>query len=191
MDNLFTIILAALFFNNIVLIKFLGMCPFIGVSRRTGPALGMSAAVTFVMTIASVVTWAIFHLVLKPLGATFLDIVIFIFVIASLVQIVEVIVRATSPTLYHTLGIYLPLITTNCAILGVSFLNIEKDFGFIESVVHGISAGAGFSLALLLMSGIRERLDLGKVPKPFRGVPIAFITAAVMSMAFLGLSGFG
>lgn len=188
MNDLLVIMFSALFVNNIVLMQFLGMCPFIGVSRKTNAALGMGFAVMFVMALASVFTWAIFRLMLEPMGIEFLRIVVFIFVIASLVQLVELFIKAKSEKLYKSLGIYLPLITTNCAVLGVAFLNINKDYSFLGSLVHGISAGVGFMLALLLMSGIREKLDVDNVPKPFRGIPIAFIVAAFMSMAFMGFA---
>ena len=190
MENMFAIIIGAIFINNIVLMKFLGICPFIGVSRRTEPALGMGAAVTFVMVITSFVSGIFYHVILVPFGLEFLQIVVFIFVIASLVQLIEMFVKAYSTKLYHSLGIFLPLITTNCAILGVAFLNIAQDYSLIESTIHGLAAGVGFTLALLLMSGIRERIDRGNVPKAFKGVPIAFITGALMSLAFLGFSGF-
>ncbi|MFP4423914.1 MAG: electron transport complex protein RnfA [Candidatus Woesearchaeota archaeon] len=185
--NLFPIIIGAIFVQNFVLMRFLGICPFIGVSKRTGPAFGMGAAVSFVMTTASLATWLAYQF-LEAYGLEYLKIVVFIFVIASLVQLVEIVVKATSQKLYSALGIYLPLITTNCAVLGAAFLNISEGYNLLESIVHGISAGIGFTLALLLMSGIREHLDLGNVPKPFQGVPIAFITAAFMSLAFLGFS---
>lgn len=190
MNDIFIIILSAMFVNNVVLMKFLGMCPFFGVSKRMKPALGMSAAVTFVMTLASFVTWFAYWLVLEPLGVEYLKIVIFIFVIASLVQLVELTIKRYSKALYSTLGIYLPLITTNCAILGVAFLNITNEYNLVNSVVYGFSAGIGFTIALLLMSGIRERLELGNVPKAMRGVPIAFIAAGFISLAFLSFKTF-
>ena len=186
MENLFIILLTALFVNNIVLTKFLGICPFIGVSRRTGPALGMSFAVLFVMTIGSVVSWLMYTFLLEPLGLEYLMILIFIFIIASLVQFTELFIKAYSDKLYKSLGIYLPLITTNCAILGVAFLNIMEEFNFIEALVYSVGSGIGFMLALLLMSAIRERLELGNVPEPFKGVPVAFVIAAMMSLVFLG-----
>lgn len=187
--SLISIIIGAIFVNNFVLSRFLGICPFIGVSRRTRPAVGMGTAVTFVMGLASFITWPIYRLVLVPFNLEYLNILSFIFVIALLVQVVEFFVKRHSQRLYNALGIYLPLITTNCAILGVAFLNVQQDLSFVGSVVQGISAGLGFTLALLLMSAIRERLDLDVVPESFKGVPIAFITAALMSLAFLAFSG--
>jgi electron transport complex protein RnfA len=189
MDNLVAIIIGTIFVNNFVLSRFLGICPFIGVSRRTGPALGMGLAVTFVMGLASFISWLIHRLVLVPFELGFLNILSFILVIASLVQLVEMFVKRYSQPLYRALGIYLPLITTNCAILGVAFLNVQEGYGLLGAVVSGISAGIGFTLALMLMSGIRERLDISVVPDSFKGVPIAFLTAALMSIAFLAFSG--
>jgi electron transport complex protein RnfA len=189
MDNLLAIIIGSIFVNNFVLSRFLGICPFIGVSRRTQPAVGMGLAVTFVMGIASFISWAVYNLVLVPFQLEFLKILSFILVIASLVQLVELFMKRYSQPLYRTLGIYLPLITTNCAILGVAFLNVQEDYSLLGAVVSGISAGMGFTLALLLMSGIRERLDMGTVPDSFKGTPIAFLTAALMSLAFLAFSG--
>ncbi|MFH0977856.1 MAG: electron transport complex subunit RsxA [Candidatus Woesearchaeota archaeon] len=189
MENLFVIIIGAIFVNNFVLSKFLGICPFLGVSRRWKPALGMGLAVTGVMGISSTVVWVIEKLVLIPLNIGYLDILVFILVIASLVQILELVIKQYSPSLYNALGIYLPLITTNCAVLGVAFLNIQKNYSLVGSIVNAIGGGLGFLLALLLMSAVRERLDLGDVPKNFQGIPIAFITAALMSMAFLAFSG--
>ena len=189
MENLLAIIIGAIFVNNFILTRFLGLCPFFGVSKKTKPALGMGLAVTFVMTLASIVTWVMYNWVLVPLHIQYLQIIVFILIIATLVQFVELFLKKANPVLYKTLGIYLPLITTNCAILGVAFLNIQETYSFIAALVFGISAGVGFLLALLLMSGIRERLELSKVPKAFSGLPIAFIVAALMSMAFLAFSG--
>jgi len=189
MENLLAIIIGAIFVNNFILTRFLGLCPFFGVSRKTSSALGMGFAVVFVMTLASMSTWLIYNLVLIPLKVEYLQIVTFILVIATLVQLVELFLKKTNEALYKALGIYLPLITTNCAVLGVAFLNVQENYGFIASTVFGASAGIGFTLALFLMSGIRERLDLAKVPKAFQGVPIAFIIASLMSLAFLAFSG--
>lgn len=189
MENLLAIIIGAIFVNNFILTRFLGLCPFFGVSRRTKPALGMGLAVIFVMTLASSITWIVYNLILIPLGLQYLQIIVFVLVIATLVQFVELFLKKANPALYKTLGIYLPLITTNCAVLGVAFLNVQENYSFIAALVFGISAGVGFLLALLLMSGIRERLELSKVPKAFAGIPIAFIVAALMSMAFLAFSG--
>ncbi len=189
MENLFAIIIGAIFVNNFILTRFLGLCPFFGVSKKTKPAIGMGLAVTFVMTLASIVTWIMYNWVLLPLGIEYLQIIVFILIIATLVQFVELFLKKANPVLYKTLGIYLPLITTNCAILGVAFLNVQEEYSFVAALVFGISAGVGFLLALLLMSGIRERLELSKVPKAFQGLPISFIVAALMSLAFLAFSG--
>ncbi len=195
--TLILIFIGAAFVNNFVLARFLGICPYIGVSKRTRTALGMGYAVIFVMTIASAVTWLVYRYILFPLNLEFLRTIAFILVIASLVQFVEIVIQKFSPALYRTLGIFLPLITTNCAVLGVAVLNSTMFFpegGFIPgsfwaSLVQGFGAGTGFTLAMLLMSGIRERLDLADVPECFKGAAIAFITAGLMSMAFFGFSG--
>jgi Na+-translocating ferredoxin:NAD+ oxidoreductase subunit A len=189
MENLFIIMFSMIFVNNFILTKFLGLCPFFGVSTKTENALGMGFAVIFVMSLSSIASWILYHYVLVPLKIEFLQIITFILIIAFLVQLVEIIIKKYSQGLYKSLGIYLPLITTNCAVLGVAFLNIMENYSFIASLVAGISAGIGFLLALLLMSGIRERLELIDVPKPFKGIPIAFVIAALMSLAFLGFSG--
>jgi len=203
-QNLFIISISVIFINNFVFARFLGLCPYIGVSKQLDSAIGMGAAVTFVMTLASVATWLIHNYLLSPIEAnvfyhlfnletppdlTFLKTIAFILVIASLVQFVEMVIQKSSPALYKSLGIYLPLITTNCAILGVALLNIDEHYVFIESVVHGFSAGLGFTLALVLMAGMREKLEMAKVPKALEGIPLAFIMAGLMSMAFLGFSG--
>ncbi|HUU29684.1 MAG TPA: electron transport complex subunit RsxA [archaeon] len=190
LDSLFLIVIGTIFINNFVLSRFLGLCPFLGVSRSLDSAFGMGMAVIFVMTIASFVTWPIYHLVLVPYGISYLRTIVFILVIASLVQFVELVMLKTAPALYQALGIFLPLITTNCAILGVAVLNIDDDLSLIEALVQGFSSGVGFTLALLLMAGIRERLELGEVPVVCRGVPIAIICAGLMSIAFLGFAGF-
>lgn len=187
--TLLSIIIGAVFVNNFILTRFLGLCPFFGVSRRTKPALGMGLAVIFVMTLASIITWVAYNLILIPLGLQYLQIIVFILVIATLVQFVELFLKKANPVLYRVLGIYLPLITTNCAILGVAFLSVQENYSFITALVFAFSAGVGFLLALMLMSGIRERLELSKVPKAFSGLPIAFIVASLMSMAFLAFSG--
>lgn len=203
-NQLFIISISAIFINNFVLARFLGICPYIGVSKNMDSALGMGMAVVFVMTLASSVTWLINAYMLKPTTSnifylifspeqppdlTFLKTIAFILVIASLVQFVEMVVQKLSPTLYRSLGIYLPLITTNCAILGVALLNLDENYNFIESIVHGFTAGLGFTIALILMAGIRERLDLAPIPKALKGIPIAFLMAGLMSIAFLGFSG--
>jgi electron transport complex protein RnfA len=187
--TIFSIIIGAIFVNNFILSRFLGLCPFFGVSKKTKAALGMGIAVMFVMSLASIATWLINNLVLIPLQIQYLQIIAFILVIATLVQFVEIFLKKVNPILYKALGIYLPLITTNCAVLGVAFLNVQEGYNFLFALVFGISAGAGFTLALLLMSGIRERLELSNVPKAFEGLPIAFIVAGLMSLAFLAFSG--
>lgn len=197
----FVIIIGVIFINNFVLARFLGICPYIGVSKKLDSAVGMGFAVTFVMSIASAVTWVIYTYILNPetnilpgtegagIDLTYLRTIAFIIVIASLVQFVEMVIQKTSPVLYNALGIYLPLITTNCAVLGVAVLNIDEQFTFLESLVRGLGAGIGFTLALVLMAGLREKLEMSDVPKPLRGVPIAFIMASLMSLAFFGFKG--
>ncbi len=187
--RLFAIALAAILINNVILKRFLGLCPFLGVSKQLDAALGMGMAVVFVMTMASIVTFGIYYYVLVPFDIQYLRTIAFILVIAALVQFVEMVIEKTSPGLYRALGIYLPLITTNCAVLGVAVLNIDSSYGFVEMVVHSFSAGLGFTIALLLMAGIRERLDLADIPQSLRGVPIAFIVAGLMAIAFQGFSG--
>jgi len=189
MENLLMIIIGAIFVNNFILMRFLGLCPFFGVSKKTSSAFGMGMAVIFVMTLASMATWLIYHFILVPLGLEFLQVISFILVIASLVQTVEIFLKRFNQTLYKALGIYLPLITTNCAVMGLALLNIQENYNFLEALVFGISSGIGFTLALVLMSGIREKLELAEVPKAFRGLPIAFIVASLMSLAFLGFIG--
>jgi len=192
----FVIIIGAIFINNFVLGQFLGICPYIGVSKKLDSAVGMGLAVTFVMSVASAATWVVYTYLLNPetniLGntdLTYLRTIAFIVIIASLVQFVEMVIQKTSPALYNALGIFLPLITTNCAILGVTVLNINESYSFIESLIHGFAAGIGFTLALVLMAGLREKLDMADIPKPLRGIPIAFILASLMSLAFMGFSG--
>jgi electron transport complex protein RnfA len=183
------ILVSTILVNNFVLARFLGICPFLGVSKKTDTALGMGMAVTFVMTLASIFTNLIYNQVLIPFHLEYLQIVTFILIIASLVQLVETVLRKISPALYHALGIYLPLITTTCAILGLALLNIIKNYDLVRSIVFALGAGIGFTLALLIMSGIRERLEFADVPKVLRGVPIALIVAGLLSMAFMGFSG--
>ncbi|NBC82910.1 MAG: electron transport complex subunit RsxA [Bacteroidetes bacterium] len=183
------IIIGAVFVNNIVLAQFLGICPFIGVSNKVETAIGMTGAVTFVLVLATMVTYLLQHYVLVPFGIGFMQTVTFILVIASLVQLVEIILKKISPALYQALGIFLPLITTNCAVLGVAILAVQKDLNLTESVVYAAANAIGFGLALLLFSGIREQLDLMDVPKPMRGVPAAFVVAGLLAMAFMGFAG--
>ncbi len=192
----FAIIIGAIFINNFVLSKFLGICPYLGVSKKLDSAIGMGFAVIFVMSLASAITWVIYTFLLDPetniFGGTdlrYLRTIAFIIIIASLVQFVEMVIQKTSPVLYNALGIFLPLITTNCAVLGVAVLNINEALNFIESLIQGFSAGIGFTLALVLMAGLREKLEMSNVPKPLRGLPIAFIMASLMSLAFMGFSG--
>ncbi|MCB0806557.1 MAG: electron transport complex subunit RsxA [Bacteroidales bacterium] len=182
------IIIGAIFVNNIVLNQFLGICPFMGVSKKINTAVGMGGAVLFVMTLATIVTWVIQNYILNPLGLQFLQTIFFILVIASLVQMVEIILKKVSPALFQALGIFLPLITTNCAVLGVAILTIQKEFNLMEGVVYAIANAIGFSLALVLFSGIREHLDLMEVPKGMRGVPIALVTAGILALAFMGFA---
>ena len=183
------IIIASIFVNNIVLAQFLGICPFLGVSSKVETSLGMGAAVTFVMAISSIAAYLIQYYVLEPLGIGFLQTIAFILVIAALVQMVEIILKKVSPALYQALGIFLPLITTNCAVLGVAILMIQKEFSLLQGVVYSVSSALGFALALVLFAGIRERLDFEEVPAAFRGVPIALVTAGILAMAFMGFSG--
>ena len=183
------IIIVAIFVNNVVLAQFLGICPFLGVSKKVDTAIGMGAAVTFVLTIATIVTFLLQKGLLEPFGLQYLQTITFILVIASLVQMVEIIIKKVSPPLYQALGVFLPLITTNCVILGVAILVIQKDFTLLASVVYAVATAAGYALALIIFSTIREQLALTKVPKSMQGVPIALITAGILAMAFMGFSG--
>jgi electron transport complex protein RnfA len=189
LGNLFSIIVGAIFINNFIFAKFLGICPFMGVSKKVESSIGMGMAVAFVMTLASAVTWIVYKFLLVPYGLEYLQTIAFILIIASLVQFVEMAIQKTSPHLYKALGVFLPLITTNCAVLGVAILNIQEGFNFIETVVNGFAGAIGFTLALVLLAGIRERLEYADVPRPFQGVPIAFISAGLLAMAFMGFSG--
>ena len=185
----FLIVISAIFVNNIVLAQFLGICPFLGVSKKIDTSIGMSAAVMFVMTIATICTYLLEHYVLQPLNVGYLQTISYILVIAALVQMVEIILKKISPSLYQALGVFLPLITTNCAILGVAILVIQKDMNLLESVVFALSTSAGFGLALVLFAGIREQLVLTKLPKGIEGMPTALIVAGLLAMAFMGFSG--
>ncbi len=187
--KLFTILISAILVNNFVLSRFLGICPFLGVSKQVETASGMSMAVTFVMTLSSIITYFIQKAILNPLGLEYLQTIAFILVIASLVQFVEMFVKKSSPSLYEALGVYLPLITTNCAVLGLAILNIQESYNLIETIVNALGASVGFSLAIILFAGIRERLVLADVPECLEGFPIALITAGLMSIAFLGFTG--
>jgi len=185
----FVIIISAIFVSNIVLSQFLGICPFLGVSNKVGTAVGMSAAVVFVIVLATIVTWVVQIYILNPLNIAFLQTISFILVIAFLVQMVEIILKKISPPLYQALGIYLPLITTNCAVLGVALLVHTKEYNLLESVVFGTSIAVGFGFAITLFAGIREHTEMMGTPKGMKGVPIALVTAGILSLAFMGFSG--
>lgn len=187
--ELFLIFISATIVNNFVLANFLGICPFIGVSNKISSAVSMGLATTFVMALTAIVSWLLYFLVLVPNGLEFLQIPSFILVIAALVQFVEMFIKKVSQPLYRALGIFLPLITTNCAILGLALLLVMRDYSFLQSVVFGIGAGSGFTLALVIMAGIREELELADVPKGFRGAPITLIVAGILAMAFMGFAG--
>ncbi|MDQ6951698.1 MAG: electron transport complex subunit RsxA [Mariprofundales bacterium] len=189
MHEYLIILISMVLVNNFVLAKFLGICPFLGVSAKTETAIGMSFAVMFVMTLASVSTWLVQHWLLQPLGLEYLQTVFFILVIASLVQLVEMIMHKTSPLLHQSLGVFLPLITTNCAVLGVALLNVQKDLSLLAASLYGLGAALGFSLVLVVFAALRERLDGAPIPTAFKGSPITLITAGMMSLAFLGFSG--
>ncbi len=183
------ILLSAVLVNNYVLTKFLGVCPFLGVSSKLETAIGMSFAVMFVMTLASTASWIIQQLILIPLDIVYLQTVFFILIIASLVQFVEMVMHKTSPVLYQGLGIFLPLITTNCAVLGVAILNVQQDYSFFASVLYGFGAAIGFGLVLVLFAGLRERLEAAPMPEVFKGSPMTLITAGMMALAFMGFAG--
>ena len=187
--TLLSITLGAILSNNFIFSQFLGICPFLGVSKKVDTASGMGIAVTFVMGLASAITWLVNKFILVPLDLSYMQTVAFILVIASLVQFIEMFLQKAMPSLYTALGIYLPLITTNCAVLGVALLNIQNNYNFIESVVYGITGGLGFLLAIVLFASIRERLVFAEYPKAFEGFPIALITAGLMALAFMGFSG--
>lgn len=184
-----SIFVTAIFVNNIILSQFLGICPFLGVSKKTQSALGMGAAVTFVMLLATIVTYLLQNYLLEPFELGYMQTIVFILVIAALVQMLEIVLKKLSPTLYQALGVFLPLITTNCAILGVAILVIQKDYSLLESVVYAISTSIGFTLALTLFAGIREQLSLSTIPKAMQGIPIALLTAGLLALAFMGFSG--
>lgn len=187
----FLIVITAIFVNNIVLAQFLGICPFLGVSKKIDTALGMSAAVAFVMTLATICTYLIEYYILLPFNIEYLQTITYILVIATLVQLIEIILKKVLPVLYQALGVFLPLITTNCTILGVAIVVIQKEYNMLESVVFALSTSIGFGLALVLFAGIREHLSLIKVPKGMQGMPIALIVAGLLAMAFMGFSGIG
>ena len=185
----FAIIIGAIFVNNVVFAQFLGICPFLGVSSKVDTSLGMGAAVTFVMALAAVVAWSIQTFILVPLQIEYMQTIVFILVIAALVQMVEIVLKKVSPSLYQALGIFLPLITTNCAVLGVAILMIQKEFNLLQSFTYSVATAVGFAMALVIFAGIRERLELDGVPSALKGNPIALITAAILAMAFMGFSG--
>ena len=189
MKELILIIVGSALVNNIILSQFQGLCPFLGVSKKTDTAAGMGMAVIFVITLSSAVTSLIYSFVLVPLNVTYLQTIAFILVIAALVQMVEIILKKVSPALYQALGVFLPLITTNCCILGVAILVIQKEYNLLESVVYAISTAIGFALALIIFAGVREQLAMTKVPDGMKGTPIALITAGLLAMAFMGFSG--
>ncbi|MBB3047723.1 electron transport complex protein RnfA [Litorivivens lipolytica] len=183
------LLISAILVNNFVLVQFLGLCPFMGVSNKLETAIGMSSATTFVLTLASICSWLTYEWLLVPLGLEYLRTISFILVIAVVVQFTEMVVRKTSPLLYKVLGVFLPLITTNCAVLGVALLNINKEHSFVESALYGFGAAAGFSLVLVLFAAMRERLAVADVPQPFKGPAIGMVTAGLMSLAFMGFAG--
>ncbi len=188
--TLFAISLNAILAENFILVKFLGICPFMGVSKKTDTAVGMGIAVIFVMALASAATWAVNEFLLVSLGLEYMQTVVFILVIAALVQFVEMFLQKAMPSLYQALGIYLPLITTNCAVLGVALLNVQNSYTFIEAVVYGLTGGIGFTLAIVLFSSIRQRLEDCDCPKAFKGFPLALIAAGLLALSFMGFSGF-
>ena len=187
--SLIAIFVSMALINNFILAKFLGLCPFFGVSKNLKNALSMGIAVLFVMLLASLGTWLIYAQILEPLDLEYMKIIVYILVIATLVQIVEMTIKRTNITLYNALGIYLPLITTNCAVLGVAFWNTQESYNLIESLISALGAGLGFTLVIVIMSGIRERLELSNIPKPFKGFPIAFLIATMLGLSFLGFGG--
>ena len=189
MKELILIVVGAALVNNIILSQFQGLCPFLGVSKKTDTAAGMGVAVIFVITLASFVTSLIYKFVLDPLKITYLQTIAFILVIAALVQFVEMFLKKQMPPLYESLGVYLPLITTNCAVLGVALTNVTKEYGILQSVVNGLATAIGFFIAIVLMAGVREKIEYNDIPKPFQGTAIVLITAALMSIAFMGFSG--
>ncbi len=189
MQDYLLILLGTALVNNVVLVKFLGLCPFMGVSNKVDTALGMGFATTFVLTLSAAASWLLEHYLLTPLGIGFLRILTFILVIAAVVQFTEMAIRKLSPALYQVLGIFLPLITTNCAVLGVALLNLQEDHAFVESLLYGVGSALGFTLVMVLFAGLRERLSLSTVPAAFAGAPIGFVVAGLLALAFMGFSG--
>lgn len=189
MKEMILLLLGASLINNVVLSQFLGLCPFLGVSRKTDTALGMGAAVIFVITVSSFITGLLYQFVLEPLGLVYLQTIVFILVIAALVQLVEMILRKKIPALYKSLGVYLPLITTNCAVLGVALTNVQKEYDLLTGVVNGFGTALGFTVAIVILAGIREKLEDNDIPESFKGMPIVLTTAGLMAMAFFGFKG--
>lgn len=187
--NLFVIMISSMLVSNVVLSQFLGICPFLGVSKKVETAAGMGAAVTFVITIASAITYPIYYFILVPLGLAYLETIAFILIIAALVQFVEMVLKKFMPPLYEALGVYLPLITTNCAVLGVALNNVQDDYNILEGVVNGFATGVGYLIAIVLLAGIREKMEYNDIPESFKGMPIVLLTSALMSIAFFGFSG--
>ena len=189
MKELLLIIVSSALVNNVVLSQFMGLCPFLGVSKTTDTAAGMGGAVIFVITLSSFVTSVIYKLILQPLDLTYLQTIVFILIIAALVQFVEMFLKKAMPALHKTLGVYLPLITTNCAVLGVALNNVTDNYNFLESVVNGVGTAVGFTIAIVILAGIREKIEDNDIPAPFQGMPIVLLTAGLMSIAFMGFSG--
>ena len=189
MGDLLLIFLGSMLVSNVVLSQFLGICPFLGVSKKVETAAGMGAAVVFVITLASIIASALYSLVLKPFNITYLQTIVFILVIAALVQFVEMVLKKMMPALYASLGVFLPLITTNCAVLGVALTNVQKEYNFVESIVNGLGTAAGFTVAIVLLAGIRERIENNDIPESFKGSPIVLITSGLMAIAFCGFAG--
>ena len=189
MKELLTIAVGSAIVNNVVLSQFLGLCPFLGVSKKTKTASGMGAAIVFVITIASAAASLIYKYILVPCGLEYMQTIVFILVIAALVQLVEMVLKKTSPGLYKALGVYLPLITTNCAVLGVAITNVQKDYTLLQSVVNGLATAGGFAIAIIILAGLRERMEYSNIPKAFQGMPITLITSGLMAIAFSGFAG--
>ncbi|MDF2869926.1 MAG: electron transport complex, RnfABCDGE type, subunit [Anaerocolumna sp.] len=189
MVQLILILIAAAFVNNVVLSQFLGLCPFLGVSKKTGTAAGMGAAIIFVITLSSALCSLVYGFILKPLGLEYLKTIVFILLIACLVQFVEMVLKKHSPSLYNSLGVYLPLITTNCAVLGITLINVQEEYDFITSIISGFGTAVGFTVIIVIMAGVRERIEHNDIPKAFQGYPIVLIAAGLMAIAFLGFAG--
>ena len=189
MQSLILIMISAALVNNVVLSQFLGICPLLGVSKKINTAAGMGAAVIFVMTVASLITGVLYNLVLLPYNLTFLNTIVFILVIAALVQFVEMVMKKTMKSLYNALGVYLPLITTNCAVLGIALINVQKEYSILTSVVNGFGTAIGFTIAIVILAGIRERCEYNDIPESFKGTPIVLITSGLMAIAFCGFAG--